>query len=251
MPDYAGGMAVAETWSVREAEELIRSLTGVLSVRIVTGTDDEIEEIHVLTTEKISPKQTVRNIESALQAQMGVPLDHRRISIAQTASAIVDPMSGPEGRMSLVIDEGEGRPEGRILYHAHRTETETGNRTRVTVTLEWGDVKYEGSALGADLPRARLETAANATLRAVEAVAAGPDAGPQEDGETRTVALALDGVKVVEAFDRKFALIAVHALAGRHVIALAGATVVTERTDGSVILATLQATDRWVRGRMD
>ena len=64
------------------------------------------------------------------------------------------------------------------------------------------------------------------------------------------VTLALDGVKIVDAFDRKYALVAVHAISGRDITALAGATLVEESTDRAAILAALQATDRWVRGRV-
>ncbi|HIF07685.1 MAG TPA: hypothetical protein EYQ64_12270 [Gemmatimonadetes bacterium] len=66
----------------------------------------------------------------------------------------------------------------------------------------------------------------------------------------RPVTLALDGVKVVDAFDRRFVLVAVHAITGRDVTSLAGAAVVEESTDRAAILATLQATDRWVRGKV-
>src|SRR5881296_2922362 len=45
----------------------------------------EISEIHVLAQTDIPPKQVVRNIESALMAQLGVRIDHRKISVAQTA----------------------------------------------------------------------------------------------------------------------------------------------------------------------
>src|SRR5690349_9019312 len=73
-----------EGWTVERAEELLRSLTGVLSARVVTGASGEVEEIHILTTEQIGPKQTVRNVESALLAHLDMTVDHRRISVAQT-----------------------------------------------------------------------------------------------------------------------------------------------------------------------
>ena len=44
--------------------------------------------------------------------------------------------------------------------------------------------------------------------------------------------------------------VAVRAVAGRDVTSLAGATVVEESIDRAAIMATLQATDRWVRGRV-
>jgi len=41
---------------------------------------------------------------------------------------------------------------------------------RIAVTVEWDGEEYKGEASGADLPRARLETTAVATLRAIERV---------------------------------------------------------------------------------
>jgi hypothetical protein len=67
----------------------------------------------------------------------------------------------------------------------------------------------------------------------------------------RSVALTVDGVKLVEAFDRKFVLVAVHAIAGRNVSRLSGTAVADDSPDRSAILATLQATDRWVRGQAE
>ena len=64
------------------------------------------------------------------------------------------------------------------------------------------------------------------------------------------MALALDGVKLVEAFDRDFAMVGVNAIHGREIASLAGATAVEDTPDRAVILATLQAIDRWVRGRI-
>ena len=233
-------------WSISEAEALIQTLNGVLSARIVTGRGGVVEEIHVLTSEDLSPKQTVRNVESALLAHFDLAVDHRKISVAQTSRGIPDSQA-EEGSVSLLFDASTPLPDTRILYRSHSTESESSNRARVKVTLEWADEKFEGTAVSTDLPRPRLEAASNATLRAVEAVAA---ANAKDPTRPPVVALALDGVKVVDAFDRRFALVAVHALAGRDIIALSGAAAVAERTDGSVILATLQATDRWVRGRM-
>ena len=72
-------------WTVRRAEQLLSALAGVLSARIVADRSGEIEEIHVLVTQEIQPKQAVRNVESALMAQLGIRVDHRKISVAQTA----------------------------------------------------------------------------------------------------------------------------------------------------------------------
>ena len=52
---------------------------------MVTTPLGEVSEVHVLAQAGLQPKQLVRNIESALLAQLGLKIDHRKISIAQTA----------------------------------------------------------------------------------------------------------------------------------------------------------------------
>jgi hypothetical protein len=226
----------AENWSVTRAEELLRSLTGVLSVRVVESPTGEIEEIHVLTTEQVGPKQTVRNVESALLAHLDKVVDHRRISVAQTKEAPKQNGHAPGSAPAR---------EGRILFLGHLAEAERTHKVRYQVQVEWQGKRFQGDASGADLPRTRLETVAHATLRGVEAAVA---AGRGE--EEPAVTLALDGVRLVDAFDRVYALVAVHAMGGRDVRRLSGAAVVDGAPDRAVILATLQATDRWVRGQL-
>ena len=233
-------------WTIEGAEELLSSLTGVLSARIVARANGEIEEVHLLTSEAVSPKQTVRNVESALQAHFGVELDHRKISVAQTCRN-PEKSGKSDGALSLVVERPPVRGEDRILFRAHRMESEDPLKVRVTVSVEWKGEVYQGLAQGVDLPRMRLEATAHATLRAIEGAVSGQSA---EAVRPPTVALALDGVKVVEAFDRQFALVVVNAMTDRDIVTLAGAASVEENLDRSVVLATLQATDRWVRGKI-
>jgi hypothetical protein len=81
------GMIAGSVLPLRRAEELIATLSGVLSVRIVPSESGAIDEVHVLTTDAIPPKATVRNIESALMAQLGLRINHRKVSIATTLDA--------------------------------------------------------------------------------------------------------------------------------------------------------------------
>lgn len=224
---------------MERAEELLRSLTGVVSARVVTAADGEVEEIHILTTDQVGPKQTVRNVESALLAHLDLTVDHRRISVAQTK---VPPKSNGQTVTNGTTKEAK---EGRILFLGHLAEPEKAHRVRYQVQVEWQGKQFTGDASGADLPRTRLETVAHATLRGVEAAVA---AGRGE--EQPMVTLELDGVKMLEAFDRTYALVAVHAIGGREVRPLSGSAVVDAAPERAVILATLQATDRWVRGRL-
>ena len=223
-------------WSIERAEELLGTLRGVVSVRVVASPDGDVEEIHVLTTDEVGPKQTARNVESALLAQLDKVIDHRTISVAQTAGGAQEENGnrGPERR----VDE-------RILFLGHEAEPERSHKIRIQVQVEWKGKRFMGDASGADLPRTRLDTVANAALRGVEAAVA-----TGQGDEEPTVALALDGVRLVDAFERVYALVAVHATSGREIRRLSGAAIVDGAPDRAVILAALQATDRWVRGRL-
>ena len=223
-------------WSIEGAEALLNSLRGVVSARVVARPGGVIEEIHLLTEGDVQAKQSVRNVESALLAHFGLKIDHRKVSVAQTGAeqeAAVEAFGVLEGR-------GADR---RFLFLTHRVDTERGHRVRIAVTVEWDGEQYEGEATGADVFRARLETTAAATLAAIgKAIVAFIGEGE--------VALSVDGVKTVDAFDGQFILVVIHAIHGRSITALAGAAAVEDTADRAVILGTLQAADRWVRGRI-
>ena len=231
-------------WSIQEAESLLMSLQGVVSARVVARPGGEIEEIHMLTTADVKPKATVRNVESALFAHLDVSVDHRKISVAQTTHTSLDQL--PEAEAPVHILPEPPANESRLLFYSHQVETERSNQVKHRVEIEWQGVRFVGEATAADLPRPKLDAVAEATLLAVERAL-----HEKLHDDRRAVTLSLDGVKVVDAFDRKFVLVAVHAISGRDVARLAGTTVTDESTDRAAILATLQATDRWVRGSVD
>lgn len=235
-------------WTIEEAERLLNSLTGVLSARMVACPGERIDEIHLLTTEDVAAKRTVRNVESALLAHLGLTVDHRKISVAQT-SATPSTEEGEDGGNAIarfVERMSTSGREPRLLFIGHQLESDRPQRVRARVTIEWQDERVVGEAMGTDLPRARLEVLANAVLQAVETLLDLLGGDDVMDG----VALSLDGVNVVQAFDRRYVLVGVHALQGRDVTVLSGSAPADTALEGSVIMATLQATDRWVRGRL-
>src|ERR1044071_1760565 len=67
---------------IQRAEALLSTLPGVISARIVAGPTGAVDEIHILSTTEVPPKQTVRNIESALIAHLGMRVSHKKISVA-------------------------------------------------------------------------------------------------------------------------------------------------------------------------
>jgi hypothetical protein len=240
-------------WTIERAEALLESLTGIVSVRIVAAPGGAIQEIHVLTSDVVAPKQTVRNVESALAAHFDLHVDHRKISVAQSAESFPPAPPGAESPSAptvstprLVQDLATAQAETRILFQGHQIHSERAQRVRMKVSVEWRGNRFDGDAEGPDLPRPRLEAVAHATLRAIE----GAVKSQFDEGDRPDFHLSLDGVKQIDAFERSYVLVAVHALSGREVTSLAGASHVEDSLDRSVILSTLQATDRWVRGRI-
>jgi hypothetical protein len=210
---------------LQRAERLLGELTGVVSARIVADTTGRIEEVHVLTTNSVSPKQTVRNVESALLAQLGIEIDHRKVSVAQTESK--------EGSSAKIIGIGQLAGVRRYLFEGYEFERKMPQQIICRVRLKL-DKEYVGTAEGTDIERGRLNAAAQAVLNALE------------QAEERHVSFALDGIKIIDVFDLPVAVAAIYGLSGRTRTYLAGAAPVNEAPEHAVILATLKATNRWI-----
>ena len=219
-----------DPWGVKRAENLITSLTGVLSARVVVTPLGEVSEIHVLTTNDQQAKQVVRNIESALMAQLGFKIDHRKISVAQTADVrpIVamqdEAITERANRRVVVFKNLEVRP------------SERPQRVQVRVTLAFGEKESQADEVGTDTTRNRVEAAARAATACLDTLL--PDNS-----------IALEGATIIEAFDRKFVFVAVHGLGGREAQLLTGTCEIRESKERSAVLAVLDATNRWTEAR--
>src|SRR3989442_4624173 len=120
-----------DPWGVKRVENLLTSLTGVLSARVVVTPQGEVSEIHALTQSDVDAKRVVRNIESALMAQLGMRIDHRKISVAQTAD--VRPI---EALQQEAIDERAKRRVG-VLHGVEERAAEREQRVLVDVELSF------------------------------------------------------------------------------------------------------------------
>lgn len=231
------------------AEELIATLPGVVSVRIVPTESGLVDTIHVLTTGETQPKQTVRNVESALMAHLGMRVDHRKVSVAMTmarpspaagvsaavvAKAAVAAAPGVAGESS----SSSGATLRRTVYFED-VEVRGSRAKGVTckVTLRRGDEVYVGEAEGIESDRSRVEVAARASLAAIM---------KSEADERR---LSLEGSKMVAAFEREFVFVGVTVRMGRESALMTGSAEVKDSAETAAVLAVLDATNRWVAGR--
>ena len=235
---------------IKRAEELLATLPGVIAARIIASDNGAVDEIHVLTTSEVTPKQTVRNIESALIAHLSMRVDHRKISVATTletqpsreavreaarekeAKAAAETAAAVATAAAAVKLE---RVNGRLLYFEDvevRRSRAKGIACRVT--LKKGDETFVGEAEGMENERSRIELAARAALQALA------------QAEPSDRALALDGVRLIEAFDREFVFVGITARLGRTSALLTGSCEIRESAETASVLAVLDATNRWI-----
>lgn len=225
-PDVRG----LDPWGLRRVERLLEAVEGVDSLKLVPDGQGGIDEIHVLSSSGLGAKQIVRNIESALLAQFGLQVDHRKISIAQVKERDLPPVA--------MIGEEEAEeafaPTRRLVFEGFQVDRRAGERVLCRVTLSDGDETFQGEAHGPDYAKSRLEVAAQAALNALTKVT---------DGEST---FAVEGVSQVDLFGRRLAVALVHAFAGRASTTLPGIAEVRDSVEEAVVLACLNATNRWV-----
>lgn len=226
---------------IKRAEELILTLPGVVSAKIIESESGAVEQIHVLTTAELTPKQVVRNIESALMAHLAMRVDHRKISVAITSEPKPKPTPArptPHSQFmapTLTPEAGVRRYTARRLYFE---DVEVrGSRSKgvsCRVTLRKGEESFIGEAHGIEGDRSRLDLAARATVFAIGSA------------EGREGQLAVEGVKVMEAFDREYVFVGVTVRAGRDSQLLVGNCEIKGSAETASALAVLAATNRWV-----
>jgi len=218
-----------DPWGVRRAENLLTSLEGVLSARVVTTPLGEVSEIHILAQSGLAPKQIVRNIESALLAQLGLRVDHRKISIAQTAE--VQPLEAVE-----VAVRQKALHRAVLFENLQVSPGRRPHRIMITVTLSFRGQRESADEESSDTPRSRVEAAAKATVTVVDRL-------------MTDHSVALEGAKIVDAFDREFAFVAVQGLGGRETLLLTGSSQIKESAERAAVFAVLDATNRWTDAR--
>ena len=236
---------------LQRAEELIATLAGVVSVRIVATESGMVDTIHVLTTGETQPKQMVRNVESALMAHLGMRVDHRKVSVAMTSArptpAAGLPVAGVEqgverGRVASATSPtpaaGVAVPGRTLLFEDVEIRGSRAKGVGCKVTLRRGDDVYVGDAEGFESDRSRVELAARAALMAIA----------KSEGEEGRVLL-LEGSKVFEAFDREFVFVGVTVRMGRESALLTGSATMKDSAETAAVLAVLDANNRWVAGR--
>lgn len=225
-----------DPWGLSQVERLLSGLTGVGSLRIVPDGHGGIDEVHVVSDGSSSPKQIVRNIESALLAEFGLQIDHRKISVAPMKEAgqpdIRSEQRAPAPAAPPEAEEEEEEP-ARILLESLQIDRRAGQRVACKVVLREDEATYEGEAEGPDFSQSRLEVAARALLDALN--------GATMDD----ISLRLEGIQRSDAFGKDLVFVLVQGQERRRSVTLPGVGLVEDSAEEAAVLACLQATNRW------
>jgi hypothetical protein len=203
---------------ILEIETALSQVAEIRAARIVSSDEGVIQEIHVLADPSKTPKQLVRDIESMIMAQFGIPIDHKKVSIAQL------------GRESIVIDEVAAAPARARINSVHTDVM--GVRAVATVTLELEGEVYTGVAEGPASTTGRRRLVGQATLNAVEKYTAG------------TFGFALEDVAIVTLGRERVAVSCVILVTPLGEQALAGSALARQSENDSLVRATLDAINR-------
>lgn len=201
-----------------EIESKLCQIKDVRAARIIKGKDSSIEEIHVIAVPDRGPKQLVRDIESALMAEYGLPINHKKISIAQISDT----------EIGLAAAKGEkARPKIASI-----NADLSGVRAKVQIVLELNGNVFEGISQGTASQTGQIRLVAEATLDAVEKIVQGP------------YSFALEDVVILPLGREKVAVACVAVVSSLGEETFSGSAVVRQNDKDSIVKATLDAINR-------
>ena len=206
---------------LRDLEDELCRLGGVLAVRVVGDRSDRPVEVHVLADQTKTPKQTVRDIRAVAHTVFGIELDHRIVSVAQLDTNESDTPVG------IVLPTAERR----VRVGAVHADTD-GLRAEVRVTLVDDEREHVGYAEGSIAAVARPHLVATATLDALRQIEPAADAVHLASAEISRVGSNRVAVVTVVYVDPPLELF------------VSGSAVVRRERDDAIARALLDATNR-------
>ena len=206
-------MAVERNVSQSDIESVLSRLKGIVAVSAVLNADHSVAEIHVLASSTRSPKQVVRDVESAIMARLGLAIDHKKVSVAQ-------------------VEDSPSRYDHSRLKFSDASFSLNESKTEATVRLAKEGVVFSGSASGVNSPSSQMKLVATATLKSVE------DSGLSSSGIT------LEDASEVAVGGRRAALVMVSLNTDRGEELLLGSALIKQDVWKAVVNATLDAVNR-------
>ncbi|KAB3532084.1 hypothetical protein [Alkaliphilus serpentinus] len=196
----------------REVENILNSIPGVLSTKVIIS-GDAIEELHVMATTSRNAKQISRDIQSIMSAKFDMDFDHKKISIAQ-----IDDMDKLMAERRIQIEE---------ISH-----TINGNLIKVNVALKKNDIMVSGTDEAFNTTNNAHRVLASATLKAIHQLIGDACVFTPED------------VEIITIGKKEVVVAAVSAINGYSEEMLIGTAIVRGELKAAIVKATLDAVNR-------
>lgn len=223
---------------IARAQELIGRITGITSCRISSDSSGQITEVHVVATDVKPAKLVARDVETCLQAELGIHVDYKKIGVVTYESLDVDtdkpepekqsqvPASLPEDVIELPIEEHPSRFafQSVNLFISHE-------KVQAEVELVRDGTESLGRASSSNIVFPQ-NVIGEATLNAV---------GDLLDGSIR---LCLSGVHEVQLNRQAAVIVTVCLIKQRDKRDLAGCSLDVGNINQTVVFATLDAVNR-------
>lgn len=132
-----------------EVEYFLANIKSVMSCKIISDSNNNISEIHVLSDSSRHSKQISRDIRTALLSNFNIDVDYKIISVAQI-------------NKNITINT-----DFRLLYEGYTNET-TSERIKIRTKLTWDEKEFSGEAQGIKSEKNTLMVAALSTLDAIK-----------------------------------------------------------------------------------
>ncbi len=112
---------------VETIENYLLKIQSVIGCKVVLDIKDQISEIHVVSDLRRSPKQILRDVEAVMISEFDLPIDYKKVSIAQVRSSSIKLDQDPRLKLKFI---------------------EYNNNGTVKVALEKQDEIYESELAG-------------------------------------------------------------------------------------------------------
>lgn len=134
----------------KSIEQFLMKIQSVIGSKVIMDSNGTIEEIHIVSDLRRSPKQILRDVEAILISEFDQSVDYKKISIAQVKGDSVKTEQDPRIRL-------------RSIEYGN-----CGTSIDVTVTLEKFGERYTSTSSGIKTTFNVMRLAGNTTLQAVE-----------------------------------------------------------------------------------
>jgi hypothetical protein len=222
---------------VERAEALASRIVGISSCKITTDETGEITEIHVVATSRKPAKLIARDVESCLNAELGIQVDHKKIGVVlfeQTEDNREEHVKPAPVEVDESIEEFpvEEFPPRFIFQSVNLFISESSVKAEVELTRD--GMEAFGNSQREQGSTSNRRVIAEATLKAVA------------EFLDETVKLCLCDVLQVPLGEKTVVVVRADLIRGRDRKNLAGCCIVSNDEAQAVVFATLDAVNRVV-----